>query len=64
VRDALHDDAGLAGAGSRDDDQRSLAVLDDGALLVGQRSARVGGVALIGSWWRYRDVELLPSDRA
>ncbi len=49
VADALDDDSGLAGAGPGDDDQRPIAVLDDRALLRGQRQP------LNGAAWCLRD---------
>ena len=49
--DALDDDARLARAGARDDDDRPVAILDDRALLVGEREL----LALGGSRRRYGD---------
>ena len=55
--DALDDDAGLAGARAGDDDDRPVAMLDDGPLLIGQRE-------VLGAQWRpaaLRRCVLLPA---
>ena len=51
--DAPNDHAGLAGTGARDDDNRTVAMLDDDPLRVSERELRVG--ALGGGRRRYGD---------
>ncbi len=60
VADALDDDPGLARAGAGDDDQRPIAVLDDGALLGGQRGALSGAGGCLCRCLCCGDLKVLP----